>query len=72
MLLFFRIEIQYIENKCHIFEILKNKVTNKKYKYSKYVYTKVYKVLNSVITTEFMSEMKEKVPFDIKAIQTNN
>ena len=39
---------------------------------SRYVYAKVYKVLNSVITTEFMSEMKEKVPFDIKAIQTNN
>ena len=25
----------------------------------------VYAVLNNVITTEFMSEMKEKVPFDI-------
>ena len=32
----------------------------------------VYAVLNNVITTEFMSEMKEKVPFDIKAIQTDN
>ena len=68
MLLFFRIEIQYIENKCHILEILKNKVTNKKYKYSKYVYTKVYKVLNRDISSEFMSKMKEEVLFNIKAI----
>ena len=35
---------------------------------SRYVYAKVYKILNSNITKEFMIGMKEKVPFNIKAI----
>ena len=32
----------------------------------------MYKVLNSNITKEFMIGMKEKVPFNIKAIQIDN
>ena len=39
---------------------------------SRYVYAKVYKVLNSDITTEFMREMKDKFPFNIRAVQTDN
>ena len=39
---------------------------------SRYVYAKVYKVLNSDITREFISEIKEEVPFNIKDIQTDN
>ena len=38
----------------------------------RYVYAKLYKELNSVISREFISEIKEKVPFNIKAIQTDN
>ena len=39
---------------------------------SKYLYAKEYKVLNNNITKDFMIGMKEKVPFNIKAIHTDN
>ncbi len=38
----------------------------------RYVYAKIYEELNSVISRELISEKKEKVPFNIKAIQTDN
>lgn len=45
MLLVFRIEIQYIENKHHIFEILRNN------------FTKIHKNLNYITSIDFINKI---------------
>ena len=78
-----QIQIQEYENKRirrnsanrqYTFEMQRYKaISNNRNRQSKQVcIAKVYKVLNSNITKEFMIGMKEKVPFNIKAIQTDN